>query len=109
MLTAEAALVGAGSLLCVTLATVHLVARYDDDFVNTESYAWSGYAGLYTLACVLTMAMGVAESDAVAYGGAAASNGALAALCVWMCEKHRETARKLRDEASARLLDTIDE
>lgn len=109
MLTPEAAMVAAVSLLLVTIATVHLVSRYDDDFVDTDSYAWSAYAGLYTAACVLTAVMGFMESELEAYMAATASNAALAALCVWIGEKHAEKARRLRDEASRQLLESIDE
>lgn len=109
MLTPEAAVVGSVSLFFATLATIHSVTKYDNDFVDTDSYAWSFYAGFFLCACMLTMAMSVVQEDLVAWLAATASTASVTFLCIWISEKHAQKARLLREESSNRLLDTIDD
>lgn len=92
MLSMEEALAATTMLSTVTVLTVYGVSRFDDNFVDANSWAWCVYAGTAVATYLLGMAMAVVKVGEVAYMVVAMGGVSVTALAVWLLQQHEPRA-----------------
>lgn len=84
-----AAVVAACSLASMTLLTVYMVAKHDDEFLDSTDPLWFMYVIAATAAYVCGMAMSVLKTDAMFAATAVFSVCAFGLLSVWSMKKQK--------------------
>lgn len=87
-----AAAVAACSLASMTLLTVYMVAKHDDEFLDSTDTLWFVYVIAATAAYVCGMAMSILKTDAMFAATTVFSLGAFGLLSVWSMKKQRAKA-----------------